>query len=98
MTFPGTRPIHGDTVRITVDTTTLMITGAVSCVGILVEGRGFAELTLPADPEQRRILEFSKRCHYSLYKGGALLYSSPPLTITEVRQTGDGALVVTGAP
>ncbi|MFJ1930385.1 MULTISPECIES: hypothetical protein [unclassified Streptomyces] len=99
MTFPGTRPIHGDTLHLTTDTTTTTITGAITCERILREGRGFVELTLPdADPEQRRTLEYAKSYQYDLYRGGALLYSSPPLRISGIRRISDGSLVVTGAP
>lgn len=100
MSFPGTRPIHGDTLHLTTDTTTTMtFTGAITCQGILREGRGFVELTLPdGDPQQHRALEFSKKYRYDLCRGGALLYSSPPLRIRGIRRTSDGSLVVTGAP
>ncbi|WP_436735604.1 hypothetical protein [Streptomyces sp. BBFR102] len=33
MTFPGTRPIHGDTVHISVGTTLLVFTGSTTCQG-----------------------------------------------------------------
>ncbi|WP_406066220.1 hypothetical protein OG462_41715 [Streptomyces sp. NBC_01077] len=56
-------------------------------------------MTLPdADPEQRRALERCKSYGWDLYRDGALLYSSPPLTLSMTRRTGDGALVVKGSP
>lgn len=62
-------------------------------------GRGFAELVLPdADPQQRRDLEHAGHYQYALYVEGELLYSSPELTLREIRRDGDGALVVTGSP
>ncbi|MEU9197739.1 hypothetical protein [Streptomyces hundungensis] len=99
MSFPGQRPMHGDTVTITIDSTAVTITGTITSQGVLREGRGFVELTLPdADPQQRRDLEWAKHFQYELYRGGRLLYSSPPLRLSGTHRTGDGALVVTGSP
>ncbi|MGW7622290.1 hypothetical protein ACWGLG_42015 [Streptomyces antimycoticus] len=56
--FPGTRPIHGDTVQLITDITSVTATGSITCQGVLREGRGFVELTLPdADPQQPRFGE-----------------------------------------
>ncbi|WP_371632161.1 hypothetical protein OG693_04095 [Streptomyces sp. NBC_01259] len=97
--FPGTQPMHGDEVRLTIDTATVTFTGEVSSQGVLRDGRGFVELTLPdVDPQQRRDVEWAKQFWYELYRGGALLYSSPPLTLSEIRRTGDGSLVIAGSP
>ncbi|WP_413751728.1 hypothetical protein NRF20_00110 (plasmid) [Streptomyces sp. R-74717] len=97
--FPGLRLVQGDTVQLVTDATSVTITGAITSKGVLLDGRGFVELTLPdADPQQRRDLERSQRYWYQLYRGGALIYSSPHLTLSETRRTGDGSLVVTGAP
>ncbi|MFE5097881.1 hypothetical protein ACFRCI_48545 [Streptomyces sp. NPDC056638] len=68
-------------------------------MGILRDGRGFVELTLPdADPQQRRDLERTQWYQYALYRSSALLYSSPQLTLSEARRAKDGSLVVTGSP
>ncbi|MFC9622779.1 hypothetical protein ACFTXM_23235 [Streptomyces sp. NPDC056930] len=97
--FPGPRPMHGDVVQLTTDTTSVTITGSITSQGILRDGRGFVELTLPdADPEQRRDLERTQRYQYELYSSSALLYSSPQLTLSETHRAKDGALVVTGSP
>ncbi|MGW3060665.1 hypothetical protein ACWC98_32695 [Streptomyces goshikiensis] len=100
MTFPGTRPIHGDAVHLSIDTVPLVFTGAITCQGILEGGRGYVELTLPdADPNHRRALERCTSYSWDLYRDGALLYSSPTLTPSGImRRTGDGALVVKGSP
>lgn len=97
--FPGTRPMHGDEVRLTADTATVTFTGNVTSRGVLREGRGFVELTLPdVDPQQRRNVEWAKQFRYELYCGGALLYSSPLLALSEIRRPGDGSLVIAGSP
>ncbi|MFE7614312.1 hypothetical protein [Streptomyces sp. NPDC057496] len=97
--FPGTRPMHGDTAEVTIGTTSMTLTGSITSQGVLRDGRGFVELTLPdADPQQRRDLESAQRYWYRLYGDGVLLYYSPVLTLHEVRRTKEGALVVTGAP
>ncbi|WP_405842476.1 hypothetical protein OG528_29325 [Streptomyces platensis] len=97
--YPGPRPIRGDAVRLTTGSASVTITGSITSQGILRDGCGFVELTLPdADPQQRRDLERSKSYQYELYRGGALLYSSPQLTLSETRRVKDGALVVTGSP
>ncbi|WP_374777137.1 hypothetical protein OG756_34570 [Streptomyces sp. NBC_01310] len=89
----------GDAVEISTDATIVKMSGRITCQGILRDGCGLVELTLPdADPQQRRALAGSKSYSYDLYRGGALLYSSPLLTLRETRRAGDGALVVTGAP
>ncbi|MFB6945587.1 hypothetical protein ACFWGL_36660 [Streptomyces sp. NPDC060286] len=91
--------MHGDVVQLTTDTASVTITGSITSQGILRDGRGFVELTLPdADPGQRRDLERTQRYQYELYSSGALLYSSPQLTLSETRRAKDGALVVTGSP
>ncbi|NUK82170.1 hypothetical protein HRW23_33375 [Streptomyces lunaelactis] len=97
--FPGPRPTHGDVAQLTTDTTSVTITGSITSQGILCDGRGFVELTLPdADPQQRRDLERTQWYQYELYRSSALLYSSPQLTLSETRRASDGALVVTGSP
>ncbi|MFI6730339.1 hypothetical protein [Streptomyces atratus] len=97
--FPGQRPMHGDMVQLTTDTTSVTITGSITSQGILRDGRGFVELTLPdADPQQRRDLERTTSYQYELYRSSALLYSSPRLILSEARRTKDGSLVVTGSP
>ncbi|MFD8489434.1 hypothetical protein [Streptomyces sp. NPDC059712] len=97
--FPGTRPIKADTVHVVADTLAVTMTGGIICQGTLREGLGFVELVLPdADPQQRRDLERATRYTFELWRGGTLLYQSPPLTVHETRRDGDGALVVTGAP
>ncbi|MGW1496904.1 hypothetical protein [Streptomyces sp. NPDC002402] len=91
--------MHGDVVQITTDTTSVTITGSITSQGILRDGRGFVELTLPdADPQQRRDLERAQRYQYALYRSSALLYSSPDLKLSGTRRAKDGALVVTGSP
>ncbi|MFB0629406.1 hypothetical protein [Streptomyces sp. AB3(2024)] len=97
--FPGTRPLTGDAVQITTEAASVTITGRITSQGVLRDGCGLVELTLPdADPQQRRDLEWSKRYQYNLYVGGALLYSSPELEVRETRRAGDGALIVSGSP
>ncbi|NUK01083.1 hypothetical protein [Streptomyces lunaelactis] len=97
--FPGPRPMHGDVAQLTTDTTSVTITGSITSQGILRDGRGFVELTLPdADPQQRRDLERTQWYQYELYRSSALLCSSPQLTLSETRRASDGALVVTGSP
>ncbi|MER6103675.1 hypothetical protein ABT115_15455 [Streptomyces sp. NPDC001832] len=97
--FPGPRPMHGDVVHLTTDTASVTITGSITSQGILRDGCGYVELTLPdADPQQRRVLERTTSYHYALYRGSALLYSSPQLRLSETRRTKDGALLVTGSP
>lgn len=97
--FPGSTPMHGDTVELTADTLAVTITGKITSRGVLRDGRGFAELVLPdGDPQQRRDLERAKWYQYRLYRGGALLYSSPSLQVRETRRESDGALVVSGSP
>lgn len=95
---PGTRPIHGDAVDLGIGVHTVTITGPASTRSILIDGRGYAELVLPAlTPEQRTALEKTEHYAYELYRDGVLLYSSPELTLRETRQSDDG-LVITGAP
>lgn len=97
--FPGLRPIHGDSVRITTSTGTLLLSGSITVQGVNRDGRGFAELTLPdADPQQRRELERSERFEYELYSNGAQVYASPSLVLRETRRTKDGSLVLCGTP
>lgn len=101
MTFPGDRLMHGDSVQLDTDTASVTITGSITSQGILRDGNGLVELTLPpdADPHQHRDLKQAKWYRYALYRGSALLYSSPPLTPREItRRASDGALVVTGSP
>ncbi|MFH8873201.1 hypothetical protein [Streptomyces griseus] len=99
MTFPGARPIHGDTVHISVGTTLLILTGSITCQGVLEGGRGFVELTLSdADPEQRRLLERSTSYQWDLRRNGGILYSSPRLSLHSTRRSGNGSLVVKGSP
>ncbi|MET9522934.1 hypothetical protein [Streptomyces coeruleorubidus] len=77
----------------------MTITGSITSQGVLRDGSGLVELTLPdADPQQRRDLEAAKWFQYRLYRGSALLYSSPHLTLSETRRTNDGALVMAGHP
>lgn len=97
---PGPIPLHGDAVQLTTDTTSVTLTGDITSRGILRDGRGFAELTLPdADPEQRRDLEHTKRFQYELLRDGTVRYRSPYLYVREIRRReSDGALVVTGSP
>jgi hypothetical protein len=97
--FPGYRPITGDAVSITTASASMTIAGHVTSQGILRDGCGLVELTLTdADPQQRLALLLSKQFQYDLYRGDGLLYSSPQLTVREVRRAGDGALVVSGSP
>ncbi|WP_329595868.1 hypothetical protein OG195_44685 (plasmid) [Streptomyces sp. NBC_01362] len=97
--FPGFSPMHGDAVQVTTNTTSMTITGSVTSQGVLRDGRGFVELTLPdGDPQQRRDLERARSYQYRLYRDGVLLYSSPSLTLSETRRTKDGTLVVAGSP
>ncbi|WNI27348.1 hypothetical protein [Streptomyces sp. ITFR-16] len=97
--FPGPRPMHGDEVRLTTNTASVTFTGDVISQGVLRDGRGFVELTLPdVDPQQRREVEWAKRFQYELYRSGALLYSSPSLTLSETRRTSEGFLVIAGSP
>jgi hypothetical protein len=87
--------MHCDSVQITTDTTSLTITSQ----GVVRDGRGFVDLTLPdADPQQRRTLEWAKWFRYELYRNGARLYASPQLALSETRRASDGALVVAGSP
>ncbi len=77
----------------------MTITGSITSQGIMRAGAGVVELTLPdADPQQRRSLERAEWYQYELYRGGALLYSSPQLRVRETRRVTDGSLVVTGSP
>ncbi|MFC9228330.1 hypothetical protein ACFTZI_05070 [Streptomyces decoyicus] len=97
--FPGPRPVVGDAVAITIGSSSVTINGTITSQGILRDGCGFVELTLPdADPQQRRDLEWSKQFQYDLFLRGALLYSSPQLKVRGCRRDGDGALIVTGSP
>ncbi|MFJ2407455.1 hypothetical protein ACIOUE_39905 [Streptomyces xanthochromogenes] len=99
MNFPGPYPMHGDTVKIVTDTTSVSITGTITSQGVLREGRGVIELTLlDTDPQQRRDLVWAKHFRYELYGGGRLLYSSPQLKLSGTHRTGDGALMMTGSP
>ena len=96
--FPGPRSIHGDTVQI-IAATSLTFTGSITSQGVLRDGRGFVELTLPdADPQQRRDLARSQWFQYELYRGGVLVYSSGHLQLTETRRNDAGELVVSGSP
>jgi hypothetical protein len=75
------------------------ITGRITSQGILRDGCGLVELTLPdADPQQRRALEWSKRFQYNLYLREHLLYASPQLVVRETRREDDGALIITASP
>lgn len=77
----------------------MTFTGTITCQGVLRDGRGCVELTLPdADPQQRRDLERATWVRYDLYREGARLYPSPQLVVRETRREKDGALVVTGSP
>lgn len=97
--FPGPNPMHGDTVYLTIGTTPVLITGSITSQGVVRDGRGFVELTLPeADPQQRRDLERATSYRYELYREKALVYSSPRLTLSGTRREKDGALVVAGSP
>ncbi|MFF3177912.1 hypothetical protein ACFVQ0_35435 [Streptomyces sp. NPDC057900] len=97
--FPGVSPIHGDKVLLTLNAAEVTFTGTVTSQGVLREGRGFVELTVPdVDPQQRRDVERARQFQYELYRGGVLLYSSPFLTLSETRRTGDGSLVIAGSP
>ena len=96
---PSNRPVRGDTVEIIVSTTTLTITGSITSQGVLRDGRGLAELTLPdADPHQRRDMERSTWIQYKLYRDGALVYSSGHLELRGTRRDDNGALVVSASP
>ncbi|MFI1929346.1 hypothetical protein [Streptomyces sp. NPDC020330] len=98
--FPGHRPLTGDTVYITAGSRDMTMRGEIVCVGILRDGCGLAELTLPdADPQQRRELERCERYQYDLLVNGQVLYSSPMLRVDGIRlREKDGALIVTGRP
>ncbi|MFD4947136.1 hypothetical protein ACFWNT_32610 [Streptomyces sp. NPDC058409] len=49
--FPGTRPLTGDTVYMTTEAASVTFTGRITCQGVLRDGCGQVELTLPdADP------------------------------------------------
>ncbi|MFG3112881.1 hypothetical protein ACGF4C_00615 [Streptomyces sp. NPDC048197] len=91
--------MHGDAVQLITATISVTITGDILSQGVLRDGRGFVELTLPdADPQQRRALEHATRFEYWLYRRGALVYQSPALTVRETRRIKDGSLVVTASP
>ncbi|NIY67994.1 hypothetical protein SMALB_6071 [Streptomyces malaysiensis] len=91
--------MHGDIVQLTTDTTSVTIAGNITSQGVLRDGCGYVELTLPyADPQQRRDLEKSKWFHYELYRSDALVYSSPHLVLRETGRTKDGFLVLSGSP
>ncbi|GAA1149183.1 hypothetical protein GCM10009577_85700 [Streptomyces javensis] len=97
--FPGPHPIHGDTVEIIGSTTSLTITGSITSQGVLRDGCGLVELTLPdADPQQRCDMERSTWIQYKLYRGGALVYSSGHLELRETRRDDNGALVLSASP
>lgn len=97
--FPGQRPIHGDSVRITTAAGTLVLDGSITVQGVVRDGQGLAELTVSdADPQQRRMLERSERFQFELYRDGQPLYASPDLVLREARRIGDGSLVVSGTP
>ncbi|WP_412079421.1 hypothetical protein ACLF6K_38240 (plasmid) [Streptomyces xanthophaeus] len=97
-TFPGRQPIHGDSLIIWIDDAMLSVKGAITCQGVLENGRGYAALTLPdGDPEQRRALERCKTYGFELYLEGRLIYSSPQLTLNGTSRASDGSLVVTGS-
>ncbi|MEU6406200.1 hypothetical protein [Streptomyces sp. NPDC046985] len=97
--FPGPRPITGDRVELAADTMTATFTGTITVRGILRDGQGFAELTLPtAEPQQWRDLEHATRHWYTLYREGGELYRSPMLTLVSLHGGADGAIVLTGKP
>ncbi|MFD8335625.1 hypothetical protein ACFV42_23640 [Streptomyces solisilvae] len=97
--FPGTRPIHGDSVHLSIGANSLLITGDIVCQGVHEDGRGYVELTLPdGDPEQRRAAKRHGQFGFDLYRGGGSLYASPTLTLISTRRTSTGALVLRGAP
>lgn len=53
--------IHGDSLVLWIVDVMFSIKGAITCQGILENGRGYATLTLPdADPDQRRALDRCK--------------------------------------
>ncbi|MFF4361159.1 hypothetical protein [Streptomyces sp. NPDC001604] len=65
--FPGPHPLRGDSVYLTIGTTSVTITGNITSRGVVRDGRGFVELTLPdADPQQRRDLERAASYRYEL--------------------------------
>ncbi|WP_327258128.1 hypothetical protein [Streptomyces sp. NBC_01244] len=100
--FPGLRPMTGDAVEIRAEGTVMKMAGPIVCQGFKpAEGGQLAvKLTLPdADPQQRRTLSWCKTFSFTLFVGGAVLYSSPPrLKVREIQRDGDGALAVTGSP
>ncbi|MHB6912767.1 hypothetical protein [Streptomyces sp. DB-54] len=100
MSFPGPRPVHGDQVRIITGSEVMTFVGEITSVGVVRDGLGFVELTLPdVDPQQRRVLEGAKRSfEYRMFRGDRLVYQSPALTVQETHRIEDGSLVVTASP
>lgn len=100
--FPGYIPMTGDAVEITAEGTFMRLAGPVVCQGIQPDegGQLAVQLTLPdADPQQRRALSWCKTFSFSVFVGGAVLYTSPPrLKVREIQRDGNGALTVTGSP
>ncbi|QHC26407.1 hypothetical protein [Streptomyces sp. GS7] len=99
MSWPGTRPIHGDQVHVVTGSGVMVFTGDIQSVGVRRDGHGFVELTLPdADPQQRRVLGGAKEFEYRMYRGGTMVYQSPALTVRQAHRNETGALVVTASP
>lgn len=100
---PGPHPMYGDTIHITLLTSDMTRTGAMTLTGkimsreILRDGRGLAEITLDANPDQRRTIARSARYRYTLYREGQRLYSSPSLRVREIQQTAEAVLIL-GSP
>ncbi|QHC23457.1 hypothetical protein [Streptomyces sp. GS7] len=100
MTWPGTRPIHGDRVVVITGKGTMDFVGNIKTVGVRRDGHGFVEPTLPdADPQQHRTLEnLTTRFEYWMYSGDKTVYLSPPLRVRGTHRIEDGSLVVVAAP
>ncbi|GGV00827.1 hypothetical protein GCM10010211_80180 [Streptomyces albospinus] len=71
MNWPGPRPIHGDQVRVITGSDVMTFVGDIKSVGVMRDGCGSVELTLPdADPQQRRALEGATGLfEYWMYRG-----------------------------
>ncbi|MFL4910923.1 hypothetical protein ACJ6WF_49500 [Streptomyces sp. MMS24-I2-30] len=96
---PGIHPVRGDTIQLIADGTLMIFKGDVMTREVRRDGNGFIEITLPADPQQRRDLERARSYQFSLYRDGLQFYTTPrSLRVVEIRRASDGALVVTGAP
>ncbi|MER8237444.1 hypothetical protein [Streptomyces sp. NPDC094049] len=82
--FPGYRPLRGNEMVLTSDTATYRITGDVVIQGVLRDGRGYVQLTLPGiSPEQLADLTSSQVFLAELYADGTRIYTTPGLVVVD---------------